>query len=80
MDKNEMVEFYARIYNTIQEMVWTGENNWIYLWVLKNYLDNINNQFGVWCLWDIDTTYTKEQQEKFLELTDRIENRIYFNC
>lgn len=79
MNGDEMLEFYARAYNTIQEICWTDENeNFVgdgwecsLLWERLNKIDKY--VFETW-------PFTETQKEQFTERTDHIRDRIYFNC
>lgn len=79
MERREKIEFYAKIYNTIQEMCRTARNNDIHLGVLENYLQNIDNHIWVWNIKGTSELYTKEERDLFIKLTDNIQDRIYFN-
>ena len=79
MTQEEKIEFYARMYNTIQEICRTARNNNIHLWVLENYLQNIDNFIWIWNLEDQKPIFTEEQKQKYMDLTDQIGDRIYFN-
>jgi len=76
MNGDEMLEFYARAYNTIQEICWTDENqNLMFdecqkLWERLDHIDKFIFK---------DWPFTKTQQEQFIERTDHIRDRIYFN-
>lgn len=72
MTNDEKIEFYARAYNTIQEIVRTAENNEITLKAVKFALTEIDNKVR-------SKEFTNDQQHKYMELTDKHENRIYFN-
>lgn len=77
MNGDEMLEFYARAYNTIQEICWTDENeNLMFdecqkLWEWLEHIDKF-----IYENWP----FTKTQKEQFTERTDHIRDRIYFNC
>lgn len=79
MTRQEKIEFYAKMYNTIQEIVRTAQNNWIYLGALENYLQNIDNHIWVGILKDTSPLYTEEEKSEYVRLTDNMQNRIYFN-
>lgn len=79
MTQDEKIEFYARMYNTIQEICRTARNNNIHLWVLENYLQNIDNFIWIGNLEDQKPIFTEEQKQKYMDLTDQIGDRIYFN-
>lgn len=79
MTQDEKIEFYARMYNTIQEICRTARNNNIHLWVLENYLQNIDNFIWIGNLEDQNPIFTEEQKQKYMDLTDQIGDRIYFN-
>ena len=79
MENKCLIEFYARAYNTIQEIERTREDQcdyWTdkridfpYLWLI---LDTIND----WA----KKEFTEEEYKEFIRLTDNIKDRIYFNC
>lgn len=74
MNGDEMLEFYAKAYNTIQEIVWTEINEGLEtkcFWLLDRFLEDLDKH--------IEDNFTKEQREQFIERTDHIRDRIYFN-
>ena len=76
MNGDEMLEFYARAYNTIQEICWTDENENLMFdecWKLWERLEHIDK--FIYKSWP----FTETQKEQFTERTDHIRDRIYFN-
>lgn len=77
MDRDELIRFYAKAYNTIQEIVRTHENEQIddgMEELLNKRLHRIDDYI------ETSDYYLTEQKDEFIELTDHISNRIYFNC
>lgn len=72
MTNDEKIEFYARAYNTIQEIARTAQNNDIRLRQTNFACAEIDEKVIKW-------DFTQEQKDRYLELTDKHENRIYFN-
>lgn len=77
MNYDEKIEFYAKLYNTIQEIVWTADNEGLFddnVRLLDKFLENLNKTIMEW------KQYTEDQKDRFIFLTDHIRDRIYFNC
>ena len=76
MNWDEMLEFYAKAYNTIQEICRTDENENLMFdecWKLWERLAHIDK--FIYESWP----FTETQKEQFTERTDHIRDRIYFN-
>lgn len=77
MSERDEIEFYAKAYNTIQEIVWTHNNEELNDWMDKllwKWLKEIDEYVNK------NDCYTEEDRDEFLKLTDHIRDRIYFNC
>ena len=77
MTEKETIELYARIFNTIQEMARTLDNENLSnetILLLAKTLENIDE------LIHESENFTKEQKEQYNILTDNMHDRIYFNC
>lgn len=75
MNNKEKIEFYAKVYNTIQEICWTELNedlNNHLFWELNIFLEDLD--------WQINKSeeFNEEEKKEFLRLTDHIRDRIYF--
>lgn len=72
MTNDEKIEFYARAYNTMQEIARTAQNNDIRLRQTNFACSEIDEKVIKW-------DFTQEQKDRYIDLTDRLEDRIYFN-
>lgn len=73
MDK---IELYAKMFNTLMEMAWTIEDEWLNDDVKQDIIritDAIDD-----CVLNSDE-FSEEQKETYETITDNIADRIYFN-
>ena len=76
MDKKELLELYAKMYNTLMEMAWTLEDEDLSDDIKQDIIrvtDAIYN-----CIFKSDD-FLEEDKDYFTLITDHIRDRIYFN-
>ena len=76
MDKKELLELYAKMYNTLMEMAWTLEDEDLSDDIKQDIIrvtDAIDN-----CIFKSDD-FLEEDKDYFTLITDHIRDRIYFN-
>lgn len=73
----EELELYAKAFNTLNEMWWTLDNEWLD----ENIIDTIRNATDIIDKYVMNSKrFKQEEKENFMELTDELKDRIYFNC
>lgn len=77
MTEKEQIELFARAYNTMQEIVRTFYNEWVQkenIKTIEKALEGLDENINE------SENYTQQEKDLFLKLTDRLQDRIYFNC